>query len=197
MNNDLLFRLLIAALFIGFIAHRGYYTKKAGRHGADAIRQRENGAAVKLSNLLNLFALAVTIGYIFAPDLLAWASLPLPSWLRWLGAIIALAGFGLLQWSQVTLGRNWSDRPRLLADQVLVTDGPYRRVRHPIYTAFLLILSAPFFLSANWLIGLLWFASTAIEVASRVRYEETLLAAEFGDDYHAYAARTGRLLPRR
>jgi protein-S-isoprenylcysteine O-methyltransferase Ste14 len=60
----------------------------------------------------------------------------------------------------------------------------------------LLILSAPLLISSNWLIGLLWIAPTALEVASRIRYEEALLAEQFGDDYLEYMTHTGRLLPR-
>jgi len=145
---------------------------------------------------MSALALGATAVYLIAPRLVAWAALPFPDRLRWAGAILALGGFALLQWSHAALSRNWSDQPRLLADQQLVTDGPYRRMRHPIYTAFLLILSAPLFLSANWLVGLAWLASTGLEVTSRVRYEEALLTQQFGDAYRMYASHTGRLLPR-
>jgi protein-S-isoprenylcysteine O-methyltransferase Ste14 len=78
----------------------------------------------------------------------------------------------------------------------LVTSGPYRRIRHPIYTAFLLILGAPLLLSANWLIGGAWLAMTILEVTTRIRIEEAMMLSRFGDQYRAYMATTGRLLPR-
>lgn len=196
MNDQLVFRLLLLLLLVVFIGHRGYYTRKYGRPDTDVIRARGRSAGAKLAGVINLSALVVTVIYLAAPWLLSWAGLPFPNWLRWAGGGIAVIGFALLQWAHLTLSRNWSDNPRLLGDQVLVTDGPYRRVRHPIYTAFLLILSAPLFLSANWLVGLLWIISTAFEVASRVRFEEALLADHFGDYYRDYMASTGQLLPR-
>jgi protein-S-isoprenylcysteine O-methyltransferase Ste14 len=196
MNNDILYRIALLLVLAAFVVNRAYYTKKYGRPEADTVRGREESAVQVAANGLNLLALMATAIYLVAPGWLDWAALPFPAWLRWAGLGLALAGFGLLSWAQATLSRNWSDRPRLLADQTLVTDGPYRRVRHPIYTAFLLILSAPLFLSANWLVGLSWITATALEVAARVRYEEALLAEEFGADYRAYAAHTGRLLPR-
>jgi protein-S-isoprenylcysteine O-methyltransferase Ste14 len=125
-----------------------------------------------------------------------WADLPFPAWLRWTGVGIALVGFMLLQWSQNTLGKNWSDTPRLLKEQSLVTSGPYRWVRHPIYTAFLLILGSTFLISANWMIGLTWIGMAVLEVASRISYEESLMLESFGDQYREYMKRTGRLLPR-
>jgi len=127
---------------------------------------------------------------------MSWAALPLPTWLRWIGVGIAILGFTLLQWSQNTLGKNWSDAPRMLNDQRLVSDGPYRWVRHPIYTAFLLILGSMLFITANWLIGLMWIGATSIEVISRARFEEGLMLDGFGDQYRVYMQETGRFLPR-
>jgi protein-S-isoprenylcysteine O-methyltransferase Ste14 len=125
-----------------------------------------------------------------------WADLPFPVWLRWTGVALTLLGFALLQWSQNTLGKNWSDRPRLLKEQSLVTNGPYRYVRHPIYTAFLLILGSTFLISANWMIGLTWIGMSALEVASRISYEESLMLESFGDQYRDYMKKTGSLFPR-
>ena len=196
MNTDLIFRILLLLLLVAFVAHRGYYTKKYGRPESEASRAREKSLGQKAIDLLNVLALLTTAVYLVAPGVLAWAALPFPEWLRWAGVGLAIAGFALLQCAHAALSRNWSDTPRLLEDQSLVTGGPYHWIRHPIYTAFLLILSAPLFLSANWLVGSLWILSTALEVRSRVRYEESLMAEQFGENYRDYMARTGRLLPR-
>jgi protein-S-isoprenylcysteine O-methyltransferase Ste14 len=193
---ELVFRIFTLLLFAAFIAHRGYYTRRAAREGAAAENQRHETAAVKLANLLSLPALLGTLAYVFAPGWMAWAALPFPLSVRWAGVGVALAGFALLQWSHAALGRNWSDTPRLLADQRLVTDGPYRWVRHPIYAAFLLILGAPLLLSANAFVGGLWLGLTLIDVSGRIRYEEGMLAAAFPAEYPEYAQRTGSLLPR-
>jgi protein-S-isoprenylcysteine O-methyltransferase Ste14 len=195
MENETLFRILLAVLLVAFVAHRGYYTRKLARPDSQVVKARANTPLTVLASVLSLVALLATAIYLVAPGWVAWARLPLPVWLRWVGLGVVLAGFALLQWSHNALSRNWSDQPRLLADQTLVTSGPYRRVRHPIYTAFLLILSAPALLSANWLVGLAWIGSTALEVASRVRFEEALLAETFGERYRAYARQTGRLWP--
>ena len=109
---------------------------------------------------------------------------------------MALAGFVLLQWSQQTLGKNWSDDPRLVEGQQLIVSGPYRWIRHPIYAAFLLILGSLVLISANWLIGGLWIATTGLGVAGRMRTEEALMLSQFGEPYRAYMRRTGRLIPR-
>jgi protein-S-isoprenylcysteine O-methyltransferase Ste14 len=127
---------------------------------------------------------------------LAWADVPLPLWSRWSGIVIAGAGFALLHWAQVVLGWNWSDEPLVLQGQRLVTWGPYRIVRHPIYAAFFLILGSTFCISANWMVGLLWLLMLSFEVRWRVLTEESLLLEKFGAPYQAYMARTGLLFPR-
>lgn len=109
---------------------------------------------------------------------------------------MALSGFMLLQWAQNTLGKNWSDTPRMMKAQALVTSGPYQFIRHPIYTAFILILGSTLFISANWLIGLSWAGMAALEIASRIGFEESLMLEYFGDQYRAYMKMTGRLWPR-
>jgi len=196
MNNEIIFRILLAALFIGFVAHRGYYTRKHGRPEEDTLKQREEKGLSRWIGLLSIPGLLAVAAYIANPTWMAWAALPFPAWLRWFGLVLAVLGFGLLQWAHGTLGRNWSDRPRLMKEQALVMDGPYRWIRHPIYTAFLLIMGATLFISANLVIGLCWLGMTAYEVFSRVRFEEALMAETFGDEYRNYKRSTGQLLPR-
>lgn len=196
MHNELIYRLLLLALFVGFVAFRGYFQRKFGRPDEDTVKQRAGNPAEKISNLLSIPALIATIVYIVYPAWMSWASLPLPAWLRWVGVGLAVLGFALLQWAHQALGRNWSDAPRLMKDQNLVTSGPYRWVRHPIYAAFLLIMSAPLLISANWFIGVLWLGLTGLEVMGRMQFEEALMLETFGDQYRVYMQKAGRLFPR-
>jgi protein-S-isoprenylcysteine O-methyltransferase Ste14 len=149
-----------------------------------------------LAELLALPALLATTAYIANPAWMQWSTVGWPSWLRWAGVALAVAGFGLLGWSHRALGRNWSDQPRITRGQRLVSDGPYRRIRHPIYTAFLLILSSSLFISGSWLVGGLWIVITGLEIRSRIGFEEDRMLARFGDEYRAYKAKTGGLIPR-
>jgi protein-S-isoprenylcysteine O-methyltransferase Ste14 len=84
----------------------------------------------------------------------------------------------------------------MMKEQSMVTSGPYQAIRHPIYTAFLLIMGSTLLISANWLIGLSWIGMTVLEIASRIGFEESLMIEYFGDQYRDYMKRTGRLLPR-
>lgn len=195
METETLFRIGVPGLILAFAFHRGYYVQKYGRE-KDTLKKREEGWTSRIAGLLGLVGFIAVLGYAIQPDWLAWAALPLPLWPRWAGVGIALLGFALLQWAQNTLGKSWSDTPRMIQGQALVTSGPYQFIRHPIYTAFLLILGSTLLVSANWLIGLAWIGMTMLEIASRVGFEETLMLEYFGEQYREYMKRTGRLLPR-
>jgi protein-S-isoprenylcysteine O-methyltransferase Ste14 len=195
MESEIVFRVLAPAVLIAFALHRGYYVRKHGREQY-TLKKREEGLASKIAGLLGMAGFAAMVAYVINPDWLVWTSLSFPHWLRWTGIGLALLGFALLQWAQNTLGTNWSDTPRMIREQSLVTSGPYRFIRHPIYTAFLLILGSTLLISANWLIGLAWISMTILEVASRIGFEEQLMREYFGDQYLEYSKRTGRLLPK-
>ena len=155
--------------------------------------QAPNSPLVSLLSIIGLVSLVLTL---LAPRFIDWASLAVPDTIRWLGVGVAGAGVALLQWAQITLGRNWSDTPRIKKSQQLVTAGPYRRIRHPIYTAFLLILGSPLLISGNLVLGLSWLGITAIDIRGRVAFEEAALVDHFGEVYRDYQQRTGALQSR-
>jgi len=193
---EALFRIILPVLIIAFAVHRGYYVKNHSQPEDVTLKKRQEGIASKVSGVLAVIGFISVIAFVVNPNWLAFASLSFPVWLRWVGIALALAGFALLQWAQVTLGKSWSDTPRMMKEQTLITSGPYQFIRHPIYTAFVLILGSALLISANWFIGLAWLGMTVLEVASRVGFEESLMLEYFGDQYREYMKKTGRLLPR-
>ncbi len=85
--------------------------------------------------------------------------------------------------------------PGMIRDrQMLVTDGPYRWVRHPMYTTLLIIYLAYFLMSANWSIGVVGLVY-GILIFSIVNMEETTLIEKFGESYRQYMHHSGRFLP--
>ena len=196
MQTETIFRVILPVLIISFAAHRGYYVKYHSKPEDATIKQREEGLVSKLAGLLGMIGFASMTVYVINPSWLGFGSLPFPLWLRWTGVVIAILGFALMQWAQITLANSWSDTPRMMKEQTLITSGPYHFIRHPIYTAFILILSSTLFVSSNWLIGLCWAGMTILEVVSRIRFEESLMIEYFGDQYRKYMKKTGRLFPK-
>jgi len=196
METETIFRILLPVLIVAFAAHRGYYVKNYSKPEEATVKKREEGLASKIAGLLGMAGFIAVLAFAINPKWLAFGDLAFPTWLRWSGIGIAILGFALLQWAQMTLANSWSDTPRMMKEQALITSGPYRAIRHPIYTAFILILGSTLFISSNWLIGLCWLGMTTLEVISRIGFEESLMLEFFGDQYREYMKKTGRLLPK-
>ena len=147
---------------------------------------------LRLCGLLGWIALAA---YLIDPTRMAWATVALPTWPRWIGAFLALFAVPpLLFWTFRSLGRNLTDTVVTRRDHTLVTHGPYRWVRHPFYDVVLLWGLSVSLLTANWLMALLGLSAFAMMVV-RTRTEEEKLIDRFGDEYRTYRDRTGRFLP--
>jgi protein-S-isoprenylcysteine O-methyltransferase Ste14 len=115
--------------------------------------------------------------------------------LRVVGLAIGLAGAVLLVWAAVLLGRFLMHEAAVREDHVLLVSGPYRLVRHPVYTGFLALLLGSGVASLNVSVLLLWPVSL-LGILIQGASEEQLLRERFGREYERYAGRVGRLVPR-
>jgi protein-S-isoprenylcysteine O-methyltransferase Ste14 len=125
----------------------------------------------------------------------AWATLPYANTLSWLGVAAVAAGLALRIRAMAALGPRFSPLVAIQREHALERTGPYAWVRHPGYLGALLACaggSVAFGSAAALPLVLVMFAAQL----ARVRAEETLLAARFGEEWRAYARRTGALLPR-
>ena len=195
MNVELVSRTVLLLLYSLFSIIRIEYYRKARRANYKTVIEEKRRYAIWLSVFV-CYEVATFFLHIFSPETLRWAALPLPSWLRLTGAGLGVVALIWFVWIHRTLGNNLSARIRIKETQYLVTDGPYRWVRHPMYTAFYLLHVAAFLLTANWFIGVTWLAGLTAIIALRVGREEAMLLARFGEAYSAYAVNTGRFLPR-
>ena len=158
-----------------------------------ASRQREGREKLLVqfvgAGMMYLPAIAI------ATPLLNIAAYPNPVWLVVLGVILAAFGIWLFWRSHADLGRNWSPVLELRESHWLVTNGVYARVRHPMYSAILLITAAQAAFIGNWIAGPAGLIAFTILYIDRVGAEEKMMAQRFGTDWTRYVARTGRLLP--
>ena len=97
--------------------------------------------------------------------------------------------------TQMFLGRNYSSTLHVSEKQSLVTTGPYRYIRHPMYTALIAVGVGIGLASTSWYF-LIPFVATGIVIIFRVRREEDAMIEKFGDEYTQHAQTTGRFLPR-
>jgi protein-S-isoprenylcysteine O-methyltransferase Ste14 len=133
--------------------------------------------------------------YLINPEWMAWSSVPLPEWLRWMGAGLLAVAAGFLRWTLGSLGPNLTDTVVTRQAHTLVTSGPYRWVRHPFYDSMAMIVVTVSLIAANWFILAAGVAVFTLLVI-RADREEANLVARFGDAYRTYMNETGRFLPR-
>ena len=194
MDIELVSKVILIIVFALFSIIRSIYYRRTKKAGHITVIEEHKIYSIWLSVFI-CYEVFTFLLYIAFPRVLAWAALSLPLWSRILGSVLAMVALLWFVWIHRSLGSNHSSRLTIKARQVLVTDGAYRLIRHPMYSAFYLLHIAVFFLTANWFIGLTWLAGLSITIGLRIRREEEMLSRRFGEQYDSYIKRTGRFIP--
>lgn len=108
--------------------------------------------------------------------------------------ILCIAGLLFCLWARATLGRNWSGTVTLKEGHELIVRGPYRLVRHPIYTGLFAMVVATAVVSGR-LAGIIGTALVFISLWIKLIDEEQVMLKQFGDEYVAYQKGTKRIIP--
>lgn len=111
------------------------------------------------------------------------------------GCLLALTGAALVLWSRAALGSAWSFVPMADRDSGLVTTGPYRLVRHPIYVGLSLLAMGEALAFGSWPAVVVVTSAIVPTFVWRARAEEILLAGTFGERYAHYRKHTKMMIP--
>lgn len=190
-----MFRIFGIILFLSGFGIAFYFRRKSERAG-EPVPFHEEGRFIMLS--LRIAGLAMWLSvilWLINPRWMAWSQLEIPEFLRWSGVALGFVCLPLVYWLFSSIGINITQTVETRADHQLVTSGPYRYVRHPLYTVGIMMFFALALMAANWFIAV---ATSIVLVMLLVRLpkEEAKLIERFGDDYRQYMQRTGKLLPR-
>lgn len=109
--------------------------------------------------------------------------------------LITLLGLAFAVWARVHLGKNWSSAPMIKQEHQLIRSGPYRFVRHPIYSG-LLVAAAGTFLAVGRVRGALGILIIWLGFEIKSRIEEQFMVQTFGAEYEDYRHVTGGIFPR-
>jgi protein-S-isoprenylcysteine O-methyltransferase Ste14 len=115
--------------------------------------------------------------------------------IQWVGIALTSLGVVVAIWARRTLGEYWSARVTLKEGHQIIRTGPYRFVRHPIYTGMLLAVIGTSLVVGEWR-GVLAVVLMLAAHSRKAMREEALLTSEFGEEYAAYRQSTGFLFPR-
>jgi len=196
INDQQLFRWIFITVFVITIFISGYFRRQA-RQSGEVIRRAQEGRFILVLRILFAAPLYLSIlAYMINPNWMNWSILRLPDWLRWLAAAVGVGMLPIIYWVMCSIGRNVSETFLTKANHALVTHGPYRWIRHPLYSVSTVILVALSLVAANWF--MLAMAALIIFVIAFVVIpkEEAQLLLKFGEAYREYQHRTGRLVPR-
>src|SRR5688572_1605860 len=195
MDHDSALRAVVIVVMLLLLPF-GMYHRVRSQSSGEKLDRRQEGLFIlaTLRPLGAVYWLSV-FAWMINPRWMEWSALVLPVWLRWGGVIALLAGAALLVWTFRTLGTNLTDTVVTRQTHTLVVHGPYRWVRHPLYSSAALLVVAISLIAANWFFLAAGVALLSILIV-RTRTEEQNLVLRFGDNYERYMKRTGRFVPR-
>ncbi|MHB8086450.1 MAG: methyltransferase family protein [Dehalococcoidia bacterium] len=158
---------------------------------AIGVKQETKGHLVQSFGLLFAIIASFLLPLIPVFNFLNYA--PVNPILSSIGVILCVTGMAFLVWGRQRLGRNWSQTVAAKKEPELVTSGPYRYVRHPIYAGGLVAaLGSAIVCGGAWIFLLLILGTIFI---LRVGAEDRLMQQQFPDEYPAYKRRTKALIP--
>jgi len=182
------YRYLLPAMWLGWA---GYWWLAS--HNVKASARRES----LRSRLLHIVPLTLAVALLWLPKSpipgLGGRFLPAGPWPFWLGAVLTLAGLLFTVWARVHLGRNWSAEVVVKEGHALVRTGPYRYLRHPIYTGLLVAFLGTAITIGEWR-GLVAFLVMLVSLGIKSRAEEARMRETF-PEYAQYQRESAAIVP--
>lgn len=167
---------------------------RADREGGRVSRTEDRLRYRVLLATLTPLAIVPILLFMVHPPWIRWSQTAAPDWVRYTGIA---TGFGamVLFWRMFAhLGTNVTATCAPRDDATLVTTGPYRWIRHPMYTSALLLMTSITLMSLSWFIGLTGLSVVSV-LMLRSRDEDARLLEQFGEAYAAYRRRTPAFIP--
>lgn len=179
-------------LFTALMAIRAYYHRLSVKYGGRAeFREKKF-----LRGVVSLPFIFILVVFMFDPRFLYFARVDMPDWLQWLGFTLGATSIFLTIWVHANLGVNFSSILHVREKHTLSTSGPYKWVRHPMYTVLFMHFLGILFLTENLLIGGAIISVFIFVISKRLKNEEKLMLDTFGEEYRQYMSQTGLFFPK-
>src|SRR5690606_34706954 len=157
----------------------------------EPLRRLDEGLLILVgARLSGLAAMAGMFVWLIHPESMRWSQLDIPLAVRWAGIPGLWVCGAWLGWMARHLGKNLTDTVNVRRAATLVTSGPYRWVRHPMYVGVAGLVACLSLITASALMLALG-PIAVVALLVRTRIEEANLLERFGDDYREYRERTG------
>lgn len=197
-RTDIPLRLIILLQLLAMGVVRAYFGAPGRKEPAGA-NPGDGSEPAWLTATLAMIALVHfggILAYLTNPSLLRWSAFEAGEVVRWIGIVLSCFGMAGEIWAAVSLGASYSPTLRIADERVVVTAGPYRWIRHPLYAFWFPVMLGWGFAACNWFIVVSGSVLIFVLAVIRAPQEETMMLKGFGESYREYMARTGRFLPR-
>src|SRR5215216_3995888 len=194
--NENIFRILAAVILFTAVGISSYFRRKADKDTGETVSRKVDGTVlmtiIRIAGLVLWFSPLI---YLLNPKWMVWSKIGLPDGVRWLGVALGALCVAGIYWLFSSIGSGITPTSATRQQHTLVTSGPYRWIRHPLYTVGSSLFIAFGMMADNWFVAGLGIL-TFILMAVRTPKEEANLIEKFGDEYREYMKRTGRFLPK-
>jgi protein-S-isoprenylcysteine O-methyltransferase Ste14 len=194
MSEEQTLRAAVLVILISVLSIGIPYRVKSQATGEKLDRRQEGMFILTTLRPVGAASWVGLIAWMIDPRWMAWSAVPLSVSLRWAGVGVLIGAGALLIWTFRSLGPNLTDTVVTRQKHTLVTHGPYRWIRHPLYLCAAVLTVATSLVAANWFLAVTGVIVVGLLVI-RTRTEEENLIARFGNEYRLYMQRTGRFLP--
>jgi protein-S-isoprenylcysteine O-methyltransferase Ste14 len=199
MHEEAPFRIIFVGLYVAGLLMRSLLLVQLKLRGDRIVPPKEDSGEssrfrIVFQSVMFFFWIVVVVSYAWYPSWMEQFHLPVPPWLRYSGALFGAAAFFLLTLTMNALGQYWSPLPRLMDGHRLVTRGPYRFVRHPMYSAMMILFISFVFVTANVIVAVTSLIAIILTIKWAVK-EEAILLDFFGEEYRSYMECTGAFTP--
>jgi protein-S-isoprenylcysteine O-methyltransferase Ste14 len=191
--NEFIFKLIYGLLLLMSGVIRGWHVMRC-RKLKKVVAEKQ----LKIKIVVSLAYIGMSIIpliHIFS-NWFTSCNLALPLWARIVGAVGFALTILLYWWTHKVLGKHWSNVLVIKEEHKLITEGPYKYVRHPMYTTFWMWVIFQGLLLANWLVWIVGIGTWSLAYFTRIEHEEQMMLEQFGQEYKDYMKKTGRLLPK-
>jgi protein-S-isoprenylcysteine O-methyltransferase Ste14 len=199
MSEELPFRIIFVSMYVAGFLMRGFFTRRLTRTDERIVPDKmvdrySSRFRVVFQGVMFFLWIFIVVSYAWYPFWMKGLGLALPHWLRYGGAFAGFAAFVLLMWTMKALGRYWSPLPRLREGHELITSGPYRFVRHPMYSAMIVLFLSFALVTANVPVILSSFLGIIFTIIWGLK-EERMLIDYFGEEYREFMRHTTAFFP--
>jgi len=186
--------IFVQLLAIGIV--RTYFGAPSRKEPAATDRAHEPAWLTGTLTVIAVLHFGAILAYLMNPALLRWSAFEASETIRWMGLALSCLGIAGEIWSAVALGASYSPMLRVADMHVVVTAGPYRWIRHPLYAFWLPVTVGWGAATCSWFIILSGTALILVLAVIRVPREEAMMLQGFGESYRRYMTHTGRFIPR-